>query len=193
LKNRLVAVTDDDVNYYKKLYIPTHLNIGNYFIGVALGLILFDFKKTGRTLQKTFVSSKHQSAIYALIIFFCSLQVLRFLWYSCLVLGVLNLMSGYIFYNYDLEKPSIWVSILAVFLKHSWGLFMAFMMFGLIFRFGWFIPNIFNHPGWRITGRISFAGYIFHNVVVQLLIMDIYQPIYMDTVKFVRFLSCNKT
>jgi hypothetical protein len=98
-------------------------------------------------------------------------------------------MSGHIFYNYDLEKPSILVSIIAMFLKQSWGFLVAFVLLGLIYQYGWFVPGIFNHPGWRITGRISFAGYIFHNIVVQLLIMDIYQPIHMDTVKFVSYLT----
>lgn len=124
---------------------------------------------------------------FILICFY--LQIHRFLWYTCIPLGIMNLLSGHIFYNYDLEKPSLWVSLIAVILKHSWGVAMAFLTFGLIYRFGWFIPNIFNHPAWRVTGRISFAGYIFHNIVVQLLIMDIYRPIYIDIFKFVSYLK----
>lgn len=117
--------------------------------------------------------------------FSCVQQFSRLFWHISVAATMANFASGTIFYDYNLEKPSFLVTFLAIYYKYGAGIFYAFMIFGLIYRLGWFFPNIFNHPVWAVTGKISFAGYIYHNFVVQLLVMDIYQPIVMDAVKFV--------
>lgn len=88
----------------------------------------------------------------------------------------------------DLEKPSVMVSILAIYLKYGGGFLLAIIMFGLIYQLGLFIPHKFDYPAWNILGKISFSVYIFHNFIVQLVIMDVYQPVFMDGFQIV---SCN--
>lgn len=98
---------------------------------------------------------------------------------------LLNFAVGVIFYEYDLEKPSILVTFLAILFKYGVGVLYAILIFGVIYRLGWFVPRILSHPAWGITGKLSFAGYMFHNFILQLIVMEIYQPIYMDGLKMV--------
>lgn len=56
MKNRVVPVTSDIPNYFADFHTETHLNIGGYFIGIAAGLVFYNFKKHNKTFQKTIVS-----------------------------------------------------------------------------------------------------------------------------------------
>lgn len=51
-----MLVLDDEINYFKTFYVPTHLNIGNYFIGVAAGLFHHKQKQSKEIHQTPFVS-----------------------------------------------------------------------------------------------------------------------------------------
>lgn len=64
-----MLVVGDEVNYFKTLYVPTHLNIGNYFIGVAAGLFHHKLKQSKEIHQKPFVSeSFHFKIINQLVV-----------------------------------------------------------------------------------------------------------------------------
>lgn len=62
-------------------------------------------------------------------------------------------------------------------------------MSGFIYRFGWFFNSFFGHSFWRVPGKISFSSYMMHNFVVQLVLMEVYQPIMLDGLKFVSTLQ----
>lgn len=66
MKNRFVPVSDDEPNYMKILYAPTHMNMGNYFIGVGLGFFYFNFKESNKKFPKTFVSLLDENFRYCL-------------------------------------------------------------------------------------------------------------------------------
>lgn len=114
-------------------------------------------------------------------------QCFRVLWYICVVLGFVTILSAYFFYKYDFAKPSIWIAVMAIILKHSWGIIMGIGILGIIFNYGWFIPNIFNYPGWRIIGRISYATFICHLFILKLLMSGIHQPMYLSVFNIVSF------
>jgi peptidoglycan/LPS O-acetylase OafA/YrhL len=117
----------------------------------------------------------------------CFLQCFRVLWYICVVLGFATVLSAYFFYKYDFAKPSLWIAVMAVLLKHSWGFLVAFVLLGLIYQYGWFIPNIFNYPGWRIIGRISYATFICHLFILKLLMSGIHQPMYLSVFNILKY------
>lgn len=116
-----------------------------------------------------------------------TLQFRRFFWHFSVIYGFLNVLSAYIFYNYDFEKPAIWLAVTSVFLKYSWSVLFGYVIFASIYRIGWFIPDIFNHPVWTVLGRLSYAMYIFHGFPVYLIIMDVYQPVHVDLLRAVSF------
>ena len=59
VRNQFLKDRVSDINYFKEMLIPTHLNIGNYFIGITAGLIYHFQKKSKEVYKKTFVSLKN--------------------------------------------------------------------------------------------------------------------------------------
>lgn len=59
------------------------------------------------------------------------LQILMVLWYSTVPACLLALLSGYIFYNYEFEKPALWISVYAVTIRNMWGLFLSILVIGI--------------------------------------------------------------
>lgn len=74
-------------------------------------------------------------------------------------------------------------------MKYLWGISFGVVAILTIFRCGWFIPNIFNYPAWRILGKISYSVFIFHIFVVNLVLMRVYQPIYIYNFNSVRLFN----
>lgn len=66
---------------------------------------------------------------------------------------------------------NIYTAILSAFLKHINGLVIGVLLVGIIFKYGYFIPKIFNHPMYRILGRLSFSVYMGHVSVLVLLLV----------------------
>lgn len=117
------------------------------------------------------------------IIFF--LQLRRIVWWICFGLGAFSALCAYYVYNFDIEKPSIEATFYAIVYRHCIGLLGLYVMAGFLKRYGWFLSDFFSHSFWRIPGKISFSSYIVHNFVLQLVLMDVYQPIVIDGFKFV--------
>lgn len=51
-----MQASDDQPNYFKVFYSPTHLNIGNYFIGVAAGLFQHKVSSSKAIHEKSLAS-----------------------------------------------------------------------------------------------------------------------------------------
>lgn len=94
-------------------------------------------------------------------------------------------LSAYICYKYDFEKPSICIAMVSALLKHSWCLIIGIGALGPIYRYGWFMPNIFNYSCWRVLGRISYATFICQIFILRLLMSGIHQPMYLSVFNIV--------
>lgn len=94
-------------------------------------------------------------------------------------------MSAYFFYKYEFVKPAVWISVVAILLKHSWGIISGFGILGMIYRYGWFVPSVFSYPGWRVLGRISYATFMCHLIVLKLLMSGVHQPMYLSVFSIV--------
>lgn len=114
------------------------------------------------------------------------LQWTRGLWYLCIFLAILNMLSSYIYYNHDFATETVWTAISAAVYKYSWGFIVGYICIGLIFRFGWFSSDVLNYPAWRILGKLSYSTFMLHSFVIQLIVMNVHQPIFTDVYKFVR-------
>lgn len=71
--------------------------------------------------------------IIKIFLYFQWYNILFWLWIPLLFL---NVLSGYIFFVNDFEKPAIWISIYAAIYRHVWGLGIAFILLGFGFRVG---------------------------------------------------------
>lgn len=55
LRNQHFLANETELDYFGDHYAPTHMNAGNYFIGVAVGVIYYNFKKANKDFSKIFV------------------------------------------------------------------------------------------------------------------------------------------
>ena len=66
LRNQLFEASETEPNYFMTLYSPTHLNGGNYFIGMAVGIFYFHLKASKKDLSKLIVKLKTSFFIHVL-------------------------------------------------------------------------------------------------------------------------------
>lgn len=53
------------------------------------------------------------------------------IWYATVPICMTALLSGYVFYINDYEKPAFWIAIYSSFLKNMWGFFLSVLVTGI--------------------------------------------------------------
>lgn len=93
--------------------------------------------------------------------------------YAVFPIGIAAWLSAYIFYNYQFEKPAIWIAVFAAFSKNIWGILGAFLMFGFIGGIGGVIRRLFYMPIFGSIGRVTYCVYLIHMCFLRFLNGDI--------------------
>ncbi|XP_063697875.1 nose resistant to fluoxetine protein 6-like [Culicoides brevitarsis] len=145
---------------FRDNYSGAHLSAGNYFVGILIGLMYHDFKKRNLDVRKN--------------------KWMLLTWYIYPFVGYLMVLSSYLFYAYDFEKPSIWMSLYSVVTKNMWGAFGAILMFGFVGKLGSVITTIFNSPIFQPLGRIVYCIYLVHFSVARYLAGDVRGKVYIS-------------
>lgn len=83
-----------------------------------------------------FGASLKESSVLWLFVFFSRLQLFQLAWYSALPLAIGLLLSAYVFYAYDFEKPAVWIALYAAFSKNLWGVIFGVLFVGLALGVG---------------------------------------------------------
>ena len=138
-------------DYFHKLYIPLHVNIGNYLMGIVFGYIYQNYS----VQQKFFKSS-----------------IFKLIWYSLPIVIILTSLFTYIFYVYDFPKPSIWMSIFFAINKNLWGILLITFIIGILNGFGKKIRSIFSHLMFNILGRLTYSAYLCHSFVLRWIFLN---------------------
>lgn len=63
-------------------------------------------------------------------------KLLVWSWYIMHFVGLFVVMSGYIFYENNFEKPSIWMSVYSALTKNLWGIYGSIIITGMAFGVG---------------------------------------------------------
>lgn len=95
------------------------------------------------------------------------------LFYSIFPLGVAAWLSAFIFYEYNFEKPSLWIAIFAAFIKNIWGILGAVMMLGFVGKVGGIIRKFFYAPIFTSLGRTTYCIYLVHTIAFRIFTGDI--------------------
>uniref|UniRef100_A0A182NJB8 Acyltransferase 3 domain-containing protein n=1 Tax=Anopheles dirus TaxID=7168 RepID=A0A182NJB8_9DIPT len=148
---------------YRKMYIPTHTNFGSYLAGLMAGLMYHKLKRAG------FVADRHNG--------------FRVLWYASLPAAIVLLLSAYIFYAYDFEKPAIWIALYAALSKNLWGALFGVLFVGLAFGVGGFLRSALNNPIFRPLGKVTYCVFLCHLFVIRVTLGNVRQPIYVSDVR----------
>ncbi|KAL1386063.1 hypothetical protein pipiens_012883 [Culex pipiens pipiens] len=72
-------------------------------------------------------------------------------WYSALPLAIGLLLSAYVFYAYDFEKPAVWIAIYAAFSKNLWGVIFGVLFVGLALGVGESVEKSITYCASRAT------------------------------------------
>jgi peptidoglycan/LPS O-acetylase OafA/YrhL len=145
LRNQLIGGSEYD-RYFYEFHSPTHLNGGNYLIGLLIGYFYYQYRK------------ENERKIHYRRTWF------QILWHlSYLTTFVLSL-SGIFFYENDM-KLGVLSALLGTFLKHIYGPVLGILLVGIFLRYGHFIPKVFNYGMYRVLARLSFSVYMVHFTV----------------------------
>lgn len=148
LRNQLIVTSDFD-RYYFDFHSPTHLNTGNYFIGLVMGYFYYEFRES---------DGRHRRNIF-----------LHGLWHLSYMSTFLLCFIGIYFYENDVEK-GIWTALLGALLKHIYAPVLGVLLVGIFFRYGFIIPKMFNYGFYRILARMSFSVFMVHYTVGSIFI-----------------------
>lgn len=141
LRNQLIGGTDYD-RYLYQYHTPTHMNTGNYLVGLVFGYFYYEYK-----LKKAAI---HTKTFFLNVLWNCS-------WFMTFILC----LSGLYFYENDIELGLL-SSLLGAFFKHFYGAVLGVLIVGIFLRYGYIIPYIYNYGMHRILARLSFSVYMVH-------------------------------
>lgn len=51
-------------------------------------------------------------------------------------IGTTTLLTGYMFYAYDFQKPAIWIGVYSTIVRNVWGVIVGALLIGLAHRVG---------------------------------------------------------
>lgn len=156
LRNQLMDSSSPYDRYYFDFHSPTHLNTGNYFIGLVIGYFYYQFKQAGK---------KHRKTLFLSII-----------WHLSYIMTFVLCFVGLFFYKNDIEK-GIWSAFLGAFFKHIYAPVLGVLLLGIIFRYGFFIPRWYNYGMYRVLARLSFSVYMVHVSIASVFITGFKNPI----------------
>jgi hypothetical protein len=121
--------------------MPTHINTGNYLVGLVIGYFYYHYKQSKNEHQKS--------------------PLLHFLWNCSWFLTFVLCLVGLYFYENDIEL-GVLSSLLGAFFKHFYGAILGVLIVGIFLRYGFIVPNVFNYGMYRILARLSFSVYMVH-------------------------------
>lgn len=142
LRDQLVGGSDYD-RYLDQYHTPTHLNSGNYIVGLVIGYFYYYHKQANGRIA-------HTQKFWTYV-----------LWHCCWVVNFVLIFIGIYFYEIDIEL-GVMSSLLGAFFKHFYGVVLGFLIVGIFFRYGSIIVDIFNYGMYRVLGRLSFSVYMVH-------------------------------
>lgn len=140
LRNQLIETSPYD-RYFYEYHSPTHLNTGNYLIGLTVGYFYYEFKKSGAKHRRTLIN--------------------QILFHGAYMMTFVLSFIGIYFYETDIEK-GVWSALIGAILKHIYGPIFGFILVGMVLRYGQVIPRVFNYGYYRVLARLSFSVYMIH-------------------------------
>lgn len=151
---------------YHLVYIPFHTNMGCYLGGIIIGVIYYKQRKHYHTGNRAWY--------------------LQLLWYLTVPIGFLCLMSNMIFYQYNFEKPSVWMAAYYPTVKHMWIFLGAIMIYGVIYEYSKIIKGFLNFSIFVPLGRLTYCAYVCHVFMLKNVFFGTREVGYFSKVSLVR-------
>ncbi|KAH8279262.1 hypothetical protein KR026_005093, partial [Drosophila bipectinata] len=153
---------------FYQMYPPFYTNLGGYLFGFLGGHLYIHQRSSTVVLRGKL---RYELGMWLLVL---------------AILGLL--MSGYIFMRHDFAKPSLWLALYAGLHKNLWVLICAGFVFLMSCKVGVGMAYaLCTMPVFRPLARISFQAFLWHIVVIRVVVGGIRQPVYVSSL----FLICN--
>ncbi|ETN67035.1 hypothetical protein AND_001167 [Anopheles darlingi] len=146
-----------DMNYLRS-YIPTHINFGNYMLGVLTGVIYVELCRRSINLAER--------------------KWFRVLWYLNVPVNLLMMLPSYMFYVNEFPKPSAWMAIYFVVSKNLVGIGLCILFLGMIFGVSRAAMRLLNYRFFEPLGRLSYGAYLCHPLIMRYLYVSTRGPVY---------------
>uniref|UniRef100_A0A182N9Y4 Acyltransferase 3 domain-containing protein n=1 Tax=Anopheles dirus TaxID=7168 RepID=A0A182N9Y4_9DIPT len=144
--------------FYLQAYIPTHINFGNYMLGVLTGLIYHELRKRSVDLASS--------------------GVFRFVWYANFLVVPLSMLPSYVFYVNEFETPSVWMAIYFAVSKNFFGIGIGIMILGCVHGVSGVLQRVLNYPFFEPMGRLAYGAYLIHPFVMRYMFVSTRGPVY---------------
>uniref|UniRef100_A0A182QFB6 Acyltransferase 3 domain-containing protein n=1 Tax=Anopheles farauti TaxID=69004 RepID=A0A182QFB6_9DIPT len=144
--------------FYLQAYIPTHINFGNYMLGVLTGLIYHELRKRSFNLAGS--------------------RVFRFVWYANFLIVPLSMLPSYMFYVNEFETPSVWMAVYFAVFKNLFGIAIGILILGCIYGVNGVLQRMLNYPFFEPLGRLAYGAYLIHPFVMRYMFVSARGPVY---------------
>lgn len=142
LRNQLTPATTNYFDYDT----PTHMNTGNYIIGILIGVLYHKYEDIFIKLKKSFK--------------------LEVFWHFTWIAGLSISIFGFPYLEHNVEK-SFLTAIFGGIMKHYHGVLLGATMFGLIFKFSRIVSNFCDSSIFRVFGKICYSYLVCHLVLIK--------------------------
>uniref|UniRef100_A0A182YEG2 Acyltransferase 3 domain-containing protein n=1 Tax=Anopheles stephensi TaxID=30069 RepID=A0A182YEG2_ANOST len=143
---------------YLQAYIPTHINFGNYMLGVLTGVIYNELRQRSINLAES--------------------KAFRAVWYATFLIVPLSMLPSYVFYVNDFETPSVWMAIYFPIMKNLYGIGIGIVIVGSIYGVNGVLKRILNYPFFEPLGRLAYGAYLIHPFVMRYMFISGRGPVY---------------
>lgn len=99
----------------------------------------------------------------------------------------MNLLSAYIFYNNDFEKPSWWIALIGSVLRMSWGLIGLIFLVGITSGVGASIKRWLSYQIFVPLGRLTYSVFLCHTFIIKVTLGNLRGPIYLSDTGLVSY------
>ncbi|XP_044571451.1 nose resistant to fluoxetine protein 6 isoform X3 [Drosophila ananassae] len=146
---------------FYQMYPPFYTNLGGYLFGFLCGHLYINQRSSTAVLRGKL---RYELGMWLLV---------------PAILGVL--LSGYVFIRHDFAKPSLWLALYAGLHKNLWVLICSGFVFLMCCKVGGMAYAFCTLPVFRPLARISFQAFLWHIVVLRVVVGGIRQPVYVTS------------
>jgi peptidoglycan/LPS O-acetylase OafA/YrhL len=150
-------------DYFRKMYITFHMNMGNYLSGILFGFIYHRKIKFNFTQTRAF----------------------KILWYTLPLQIAVAVLHGRIFYENEYPKPALWMAIYYTANKNLLSFFAMVFMLGLLNGVGGNLRVFLSHQVFNILGKLSYSAFLTHTFVIRFFFLNLLAPSRIDANKMV--------
>ncbi|XP_045537640.1 uncharacterized protein LOC106715362 [Papilio machaon] len=132
---------------FNEVYRQAYTNVPNYAIGLALGYLIYDLQRSNFQIEKY--------------------KKYRYMYWALLPACLVPMFLGSVFYG-PTRHPVYLQLLYAVISKPYFGLLVAIIIFGFVFKYENVYRGFFEWSNWRVLSRLSYCAFLVHFLIIRL-------------------------